>query len=270
MDAIGTYKLRIFIILFLSQLICGTAYSAPLLIAVEDDAGSWSQRDGTGFANDVVRAAFNAAGVEVELLVVPYARCKDKVLKGKVAACFAMSWRPEFTGKIVFAEKPLFNCYADYFTDSKRPLKATQESNLPKGTVVGIVSGYEYPPSVYALKEKGIVVFEESESEELNLKKVAMGRIDAALVNYNKTKPVELLLAKAGVAGKVKRAFRSGTLGSFIGFSTRHPQGMKALEKFNEGHRIIYGNGIRNKVERKWQDLASKEVTGLAGKTPQL
>ncbi|HXE98422.1 MAG TPA: transporter substrate-binding domain-containing protein [Dongiaceae bacterium] len=263
------FRLQMLLVLFLAQLFCGTAFSAPLQIAVEDDAGPWSQREGTGFANDVVRAAFKAAGVEVELTVVPYARCKDMVFKGKVAACFSMSWLPEFTGKVVFADKPLFSCYSDYFTGSRKPLKATQESDLPRGTVVGIVSGYEYPPSVYALKEKGIVVFEESESEVLNLKKLALGRIDAALVNYNKTKPAELLLKKAGVSDKVKRAFRSGTLGSFIGFSTKHPQGMEALKEFNRGYRIISSNGTRDKAERKWLDSALKELAGLSVNSPK-
>jgi polar amino acid transport system substrate-binding protein len=203
----------------------------------------------------------------VDLIVVPYARCKDMAIKGKAVACFTMSWLPEFAEKIVFAEKPLFLCYADYFTSSKRPLKATQEENIPKGTVVGIVSGYEYPPSVYVLKEKGILRFEESESEEMNLKKLSLGRIDAALVNYNEIKPAELLLAKAGVTGRVKRAFRSGTLRSFIGFSTKHPQGMWAKEKFNKGYRIINTTGVLSKIEKKWKNLALKEVAGVVGKT---
>jgi polar amino acid transport system substrate-binding protein len=266
MRIIATFKNRIFGILFISHLVCGTALSAPLIIAVEDNAAPWSQRDGTGFANDVVRAAFEAAGVEVELMVVPYARCKEMALQGKASACFSMSWLPEFAGKVTFAEKPLFNCYADYFTGSKKPLNATDEKSLPRGTVVGVVSGYEYPRSLYALKEKGIVVFEESESDELNLKKLAMGRIDTALVNYNETKPAELLLARAGVTGRVKRAFRSGTLGSYIGFSTKHPRGMEALKRFNRGHRIISANGTRRKIERKWRDLALKEVAGMAKK----
>jgi polar amino acid transport system substrate-binding protein len=264
MAIINIFKKRLFSILLISHFVCGTALAAPLIIAVEDDAAPWSQHDGTGFANDVVRAAFKAAGVEVELMVVPYARCKMMALQGKAAACFSMSWLPEFAGKIIFAEKPLFNCYSDYFTGSERPLNVTGEKSLPKGTVVGVVRGYEYPHSVYELKKKGTVVFEESESDELNLKKLAMGRIDTALVNFNETKPAELLMARAGVTGQVKRAFRSGTLGSFIGFSMKYPQGAEALKSFNKGYRIISANGTRRKIELKWRDLALKEVARTA------
>lgn len=191
-------KHRMFIMLLLSQVVCGAVFSAPLLIAVEDDAPPWSRRDGTGFANDLVRASFEAVGVEVNLSVVPYARGKDMAIKGKAVACFSMSWTPDLDRKIVFADKPLFLCYADYFTSGTSRVKAEQESDLSTGTVVGIVRGYEYPPSTESLKKKGVLVFEVSESEELNLKKLSRGRIDAALVNCNEMKPAELLLARAG------------------------------------------------------------------------
>jgi polar amino acid transport system substrate-binding protein len=259
-------KCNLLLALFLMQMGCGMAVAAPFLIAVEDDAAPWSQRDGTGFANDIVRAAFKAVGSEIELSVVPYARCKDMAIRGKAVACFTMSWVPELDGTIVFAQKPLFRCSVDYFVSSKHPLKANSEEVIPKGTVIGIVIGYEYPPSLYALKEKGIVVLEESESEELNLKKLALGRIDAALVTHNETKPAELLLARAGVTRQVRRTFRSGVNDSFIGFSTKHPDGMKALEKFNEGYRIITANGDRQLIEQKWRATALKEVSDLTEK----
>ena len=257
---------RMLIVTLLLQFVYTAAFSTPLPIAVEDDAAPWSQKDGTGFANDIVRAVFKAAGVDVELQVVPYARCKEMAMSGKAVACLSMSWLPEFAGKIIFAEKPLFVCYEDYFINSKKPLKTTQEKDIPKGTVVGIVREYEYPPSVYVLQKKGILVFEESESEELNLKKLAAGRIDTALVNYNETKPAELMIARAGVTGQVKRAFRSGTLGSFIGFSTTHPQGKEALKKFNKGHQAISQNGTRRTIEKKWRGSALKETANLTGK----
>jgi ABC-type amino acid transport substrate-binding protein len=268
MGIITKFSRQTLIILFLSQVICTPVFAAPLLIAVEDDAAPWSHADGTGFANDIVRAAFKASGVEVELTVVPYSRCKYMALKGRAAACFSMSWLPEFAGKIVFAEKPLFLCYAEYFFNTKKPLKAKEEKNLPKGAVVGIVSGYEYPPAVYTLKDKGILILEESESEELNLKKLSLGRIDAALVNTNETKPAELLLAKSGTVGKVKLAFRSGSLASFIGFSMKHPEGMNALKQFNKGYKIISDNGTRGEIEKKWRDIALKEATNHSVNTP--
>ncbi len=258
------------IALFLATLIQGvSAYPTPLLVAAEDDAAPWSQSDGTGYANDVVRAAFQAAGAEIDLRVIPYARGKDMVMKGKAVACFSMSWSPELAGKVQFARKPLFICYAEYFTSVKKPLKASREQDLAKGTLVGVVSGYEYPPSVMALKEGGIVVFEPSESEELNLKKLAAGRIDAALVNHNETKPVELMFAKAGITGQAKRAFRSGVLESYIGFSTAHPEGGKAMALFNKGFQIIARNGTLRAIESRWRKRALQEISRLkAGRVP--
>jgi ABC-type amino acid transport substrate-binding protein len=251
------------ILVFSSLLDCTTVFSAPLPIAVEDDAAPWSNKDGSGFANDVVRAAFKAAGEDVNLQVVPYARCKEMAISGKAVACLSMSWLPEFAGKIVFAEKPLFKCYADYFTSIKRPLKATQEKDLPKGTVVGVVRDYEYPSSVYELKNKGILIFEESESDAVNLKKLAAGRVNTALiVNINEMNPAELILKKAGVTGEIKWAFRSGTNRSYIGFSTKHSLGSEALRKFNLGHRIITKNGTLRTIEKKWRDSALKEAAG--------
>src|SRR5277367_4729259 len=74
----------------------------PLTIMVEDASEPFSRRDGTGYANDIVRAAFKAAGIEVGLDVVPYARCKKSLEDGATPACFAMSWLPEFQNRIRF------------------------------------------------------------------------------------------------------------------------------------------------------------------------
>ena len=40
----------------------------PLEVAVEDAADVWSRADGTGYANDIVRAAFRAGGIEPRFL----------------------------------------------------------------------------------------------------------------------------------------------------------------------------------------------------------
>ena len=65
--------------------------AADLKIMAEDAAEPFSRADGTGYANDVVKAAFHAVGVEIAFDVVPYARCKKDAEDGKIAACFSMS-----------------------------------------------------------------------------------------------------------------------------------------------------------------------------------
>src|SRR5882672_3584311 len=65
------------------------AQTKSLIIAVEDDAAPWSLADGTGYANDVVVAAFRAVGVDVQLRVMPYARCKRMAISGDVVACLS-------------------------------------------------------------------------------------------------------------------------------------------------------------------------------------
>ena len=223
-----------------------------LLIAAEDDAAPWSRADGTGYANDVVTAAFKAAGVDVSLRVMPYARCKRMVTNGDIPGCLSMSPAAEFKGVIELSARPLFTCYAGYFYRAEKPLNLKRERDIPRGTVIGTVIGYEYPPSFEALRRSGAVVIEESPSEDLNLRKLALGRIDLALLTYNEVKTPDWLIEKAGVGGKVKVGFVSGVLNSYIGFNTKNPEGLKALTQFNAGYHLITINGTLRNIKRTW------------------
>src|SRR3977135_1580410 len=95
--------------------------AADLTIMVEDAAEPFSRADGTGYANDVVKAAFHAAGVEIQFDVVPYARCKKDVEDGKIVACFSMSWYQGVEEIVAFSDLPVIQVYADIFLNSKSP-----------------------------------------------------------------------------------------------------------------------------------------------------
>lgn len=235
------------------------AQTKSLVIAVEDDAAPWSRADGTGYANDVVVAAFKAVGIDAKLRVVPYARCKRMAVNGDVAGCLSMSPSAEFNGLIELSARPLFTCRAGYFYNVNKPPRVTRQEDLPAKTVVGTVIGYEYPPEFERLKQKGIIVLEESPSEELNLRKLALGRVDLALLNYNEVKSPQWLIGRAGVAGKVKTTFQSGLLNSYIGFSKKHPDGMWALQQFNKGYRLIVSNGTLRRVGKIWSEKLAHE-----------
>jgi polar amino acid transport system substrate-binding protein len=237
----------------------GFGRTSPLVIAAEDAAGPWSKKDGTGYANDVVREAFRAVGVEVEFKVVPYARCKHMVVGGDVVACFSMSPEAGLQKSVVLSDMPLFMVKYDYYQNLRKPLKAKREKDIPPGTIVGIVIDYEYPRSTMDLEKKG-VVFETSRDEETNLKKLALGRIDAAIIDHNEIKPVHAMLEMAGAAGSVSFAFRSGRMGSYIGFSRKHPQGESARNMFNRGYRIIRENGTLERINAKWIAAAQSKA----------
>lgn len=232
------------------------AIHETLTIMVEDAAAPWSKSDGTGYANDVVVAAFKAMGVEARLRVVPYSRCKYMVLNGHVAACFNMSWQPGFEGKIKLAARPIFNVSNDVFEPVDSPLPKPPEGQcaLPAGTVLGITRDYEYSDQVMALKNSG-VVFENSLSDSTGLQKLAARRFQAALVMSNDVEARDQKARQSGTENTVRFAFNCGVVNSTIGFSVTHPDGLRALELYNEGYRRIEAQGVLNDIHRRWFPL---------------
>ena len=223
-----------------------------LEIYVENAAEPFSRPDGTGYANDVVRAAFEAAGVRIKFNVVPYSRCKVKVLSGEGAACVSMSPDSSFEGKIKFADTPLITVTPVYYENPARPLTARSEAALGKGVTIGTIRGYEYPETAMKAKARG-VVFEENTSEQANLKKLALGRLDAVMVMSNPLTGVSHWARDANVAQFVRIAFRSASSeNGFFAVSLAHPEGLQALREFNAGMKIITANGRLDQIRVKW------------------
>lgn len=224
-----------------------------LTIMVEDAAAPWSNSDGTGYANDVVLAAFKEMAVEARLKVVPYSRCKYMVLNGQVAACFNMSWQPEFQGRIKLAARPIFKVSNDVFESIKTPLPKPPDGQciLPPGTVVGITRDYEYSTQVMALQTSG-AVFENSLSDLTSLQKLAARRFQAAVIMSNDLEVRNRKAQQSGTEDTVRFAFNCGLVNSTIGFSLSHPDGLRALEMYDEGYRRIEANGVLKKLHQRW------------------
>ncbi|RON42335.1 transporter substrate-binding domain-containing protein [Pseudomonas brassicacearum] len=224
-----------------------------LTIMVEDAAAPWSNSDGTGYANDVVVAAFKEMAVEARLKVVPYSRCKYMVLSGQVAACFNMSWQPEFQGKIKLAARPIFKVNNDVFESIKAPLPKPPDGEcvLPPNTAVGVTRDYEYSAQVMALQASG-VVFQNSLSDLTSLQKLAAQRFLAAVIMSNDVEVRNQKAKQSGTEDTVRFAFNCGVVNSTIGFSLAHPDGLRALEMYDEGYLRIEANGALEEIHRRW------------------
>ena len=223
----------------------------PVELMVEDSAAPWSDHEGQGYANDLVRAAYAAVHAELTLRVVPYARCKQYAMHGKTAGCFSMSDAPELHGVVVFSDQPLFQVTPRFYTNPAHPLRAASERDFASGTRIGIVNGYEYPASVSVLAARGVLL-DAANTESSNLKKLAVGRVDAALIMTDQIKTDSMMLKEAGAENMVF-LFALAPMGSYLGFSVQHPDGERARKLFNEGYRIITANGVKRAIDRKWR-----------------
>ncbi len=95
-----------------------------------------------------------------------------------------------------------------------------------------------------------------TESEIFNLRMVAKGRFDAALITLDTVKRIELLSIEAMVKPNFKVVCDFGTLPSYIAFSTTHPQADAALSAFNDGIAIVAKNGTLARLQKEWAGKA--------------
>jgi polar amino acid transport system substrate-binding protein len=237
----------------LASLLVNVSLAAEPVIhlMVEDAAEPFSRSDGKGYSNELVVAAYAAVGIEARLKVVPYARCKNMVLEGRELACFNMAWESALNGKVKFPSMPLYTVTPVYFQNKSRPLAAKSEADIKAGLKIGVVNGYEYPPSASELPKRG-VVFVAAHSEQINLKQLANKSLDAALVMANEIQIPSYWAESAGVAGQVETTFSSSKQDVFIGFSIKHPKGLWALSQFEQGYKVIKDNGKLNQIKAKW------------------
>ncbi|NYE62469.1 ABC-type amino acid transport substrate-binding protein [Duganella sp. 1224] len=219
-------------------------------VLVEDNFSPWSNHNGTGLANELVRAAFGAVHVDVDLRVVPYARCRALVIRGASPSCFSMSPSKDLADTVRFADKPLYAVTLHAFVGKTSGLTLNSIDDLRAGMRVGVVNGYEYPPGVAELAKRGVVL-ESTQSETLNLRKLAVGRLDVALVLTDQFRSAELVKLQSG-AVKIMRSFAGASQPSFIGFSMSHPDAERQRTLFNAGFKIITENGKRAAIESQW------------------
>jgi hypothetical protein len=224
-----------------------------IVIGAEDDAAPWSYADGTGYANDVVRLAFDRAGWKAQLKVMPYARCKALVLSGDIAACFSVSRAPDLEGRLLFPQQSLFQARNLLVAAASSPLSGCDASKWPSRPLVGIVRGYEYRRAVEAVFANGQAIADPGDSEVSSLRKVRAGHVDAALVTVDPVKRLEFVAALAGVAADFKLVCDFGGDPAYVAFSRRHPQGPAAAAAFDAGMQALQQQGAVDATQQDWR-----------------
>jgi polar amino acid transport system substrate-binding protein len=115
-----------------------------LLLAVEDSWPPYSDINGNGISKDIVSQALSNAGYTVEFITVPYARALLMTENGQVDGSFNVTRQPATERRFDFGKEKLLSATASYFYPKKSALAIHSPSQIPKGTTIALIIGYEY------------------------------------------------------------------------------------------------------------------------------
>ncbi len=219
------------------------------LIAENDWYPYSAARDGApeGMAVDLVRAAYQAAGVELELISQPYARCLEEVEAGRQLGCFDTIREPATEARFLFHDQPLFRSAIVIIAPADSTLKDLTVADL-KGQRVAITNGYTYGD---AFRSDASIRKDVVKNDLAILRVVANKRVAYGII-YDKV--MAHLLAEHGgeLAGKVKVVGLLIEPDLYVSFSKKRADAKAAIEALDKGLSLIRANGIYREIEERW------------------
>lgn len=237
-------------LIILCALLAGHALAGErLTLLAEDDWAPYaSLRNGAahGMAVDIVRAAYQAVGVDVSFRSMPYARCMKLVEVGREVGCFNSLKDATTEPSFRFGKQALFTATIAIY--GYQPENGLSVADLA-GKRVGLTNGYTYGSQVEQdtrmLKDKAV-------SDLASLRKLAARRLDYALVY---TRVAEQLQRQHGheLGG---RLYRVGTVIEnplYVSFSRRNLRSESAMNQLDRGLQLLQQRGQYQQILQRWQ-----------------
>ena len=147
-----------------------------------------------GFASHVVEEAFASQGHDVEFAFLPWKRA---MLEAKHGGYDATSWwvySEERAADFLFSEEILERTIAFLYHKYKNSEFDWKDMDDLSGMRIGWTRGYHYTEELAAFRKTNNAIFEEVNSDEQNLKRLLLGRID--IFPMNTVTGMELLRTK--------------------------------------------------------------------------
>lgn len=132
-----------------------------------------------GFCTGVVEGVLDRMGRSYTIRAYPWKRALKMVRKGVADALFSANFTAGRTAFAYYPDEELLQSPWVMWVRRKDRLKFTSYDDLTDRSV-GVVSGYSYTPEFWEIIRKK-QNYEETINDELNLRKLAHGRIDYAV-----------------------------------------------------------------------------------------
>jgi len=209
-----------------------------------------------GFITEIIVQAFRKSGYEVHVDFLPWARALKLTKAAKYDGIFTMWYRKDREEWVLFSDPLPPNLVGFYKRKGDDISFSTLEDLRPY--TVGIVRGYHNPPE---FKKASYIRKEEATTDEQNLRKLAMKRVDLALTDR--------LVARYIIETKLPDHADTlewlepplETVTQHVGFPKKAVGHRKICEDFNRGLKLAWEDGTVRKMMDKhgFADVAFPE-----------
>ncbi|WP_394204834.1 substrate-binding periplasmic protein [Shewanella waksmanii] len=219
-------------------------YANPLLegpksvkLAAEDNWAPFADHSGTGLSHQLINDAFSRMQVQVNSIIVPYARGVKMAQQGQVDGVFNLVKEQSTEHLFIFGQQPLFTASASFYQNNNHPLNVDDKYQLPQGTRVGIIEGYEYGDELVELTHLQLLRVS-NHNQLINL--LLLNRIDAAIM-YNQV--ADQYLSKMNVTREISPQFHNHTGVVYLAFSKQNPDAQLLADTLDAGLLALKADG---------------------------
>jgi len=201
----------------------------------------------------IVAEAFRRESLQVAYESMPWKRALSLVESGALHGSPGWTHSEERARLFLYSDPVLISREVLFFA-KKKPLRFRGEEDL-RGLVLGATSSYHYGPLIGQLEQAGQLRLDRAPSDELSLRKLLLGRVDAVLLN--REVGLELLRRKFTPEEREMLDYSERAVAekpSHMVMSRARPEVPALLTAFNRGLAQLQREGL----VRRWLDEANR------------
>ncbi|QDQ24881.1 transporter substrate-binding domain-containing protein [Chitinimonas arctica] len=198
-----------------------------------------------GLAVDLVRAAYAAVGVEVELVSLPYARCMKLTRESLLAGCFDTLRNPLLEKQYRWHKQALFKGRIDIYARIDRHKGRITLADL-RGKRIAVTNGYDYGEAFDANKQMQRDI---GDSDLFALRKLVAGRVDYALVYDRIATHIARNEPQLGAGYKSVGTLIEPEI--YLSFAPAYPEVEKLIGLFDQGLEKLHASGEYARIEAR-------------------
>lgn len=218
--------------------------SAMLIrIAAEDNWPPFSDHQGKGLSEQLVKAAFATQGYQITTVVVPYARALYFTSQGETDACWNVTRQKNTEQEFTLHKTPLFSADSSFYY-YQQPKPYASVAHIPDGAVVGVILGYEYGDLYEQHKHRFKLIEVSTHAQLIGL--LNSNKLDLAIFFDD---VLRYYLQHEGLkAQHIQRGQLNYTSEIYLAFTKDNPQSIRRAEALDAGIQQLKKSGVYQRL----------------------